>query len=181
MMGAMNRIRTLTRGPKAHFYGYYGFNPWDATGRLHLALETDFDRRPPLENDCARVGVVDRDTGEFRALAETRAFNFQQGSMLHWIDAGYGEEITCNDWDGGIVISRASTPSRGACGGSAARSPTWRPTAARHSVSTTAGSTTAARSSAMPTSPRAPSTLRPRTAACGSSTWPAARAGWCCR
>lgn len=109
----MHRIRTLTRGPRAHFYGYYGFNPWDATGRLHLALETDFDRRPPLESDCARVGVVDRDTGAFRALAETRAFNFQQGSMLHWIDAGHGEEITYNDWDEGVVISRALNPATG--------------------------------------------------------------------
>ncbi len=113
MMPRMDRIRTLTKGPKTHFYGYYGFNPWDATGRFHVALETDFDRRPPLENDSARVGVVDRDSGEFRALAETRAFNFQQGSMLHWIDAGFGEEITYNDWDAGVVISRALDPKTG--------------------------------------------------------------------
>ncbi len=103
----MNRIRMLTRSPRAHFYGYYGINPWDSTGRFHLALETDFDRRPPLEGDWARVGVVERAAGEFRSVAATRAFNFQQGSMLHWIDVGHGEEITYNDWDDGVAISRA--------------------------------------------------------------------------
>jgi hypothetical protein len=109
----MDRIRKLTSGPRSHFYGYYGFDPWDASGRNHIALETDFDRRAPLADDSARVGLVDRETGAFRALAETRAFNFQQGSMLHWIDAGHGEEITYNDWEDGIVISRALDPRTG--------------------------------------------------------------------
>jgi len=39
--------RPATRGPKHHFFGYYDKCPWDATGRLLLALEVDFMGRPP--------------------------------------------------------------------------------------------------------------------------------------
>lgn len=92
--------RRLTHGPAHHFFGYYGINAWDRGGRFHLALETDFHRRPPTPADRARVGLVDAAGGAFESLAETAAFNLQQGSMLHWIDAGRGE------------TSPASTPSR---------------------------------------------------------------------
>ena len=99
--------RRLTSGPAHHFFGYYGINAWDRSGRHHLALETDFHRRPPTPEDRARVGLVDADSGSFTALAETGAFNLQQGSMLHWIDAGRGEELTYNTWQGERVVSHA--------------------------------------------------------------------------
>ena len=94
-------------GAGAPFFGYYGINVWDRSGRCHLALETDFHRRPPAPEDRARVGLVDADDGSFTKLAETGAFNLQQGSMLHWIDAGHGEELTCNTWQDGRVVSHA--------------------------------------------------------------------------
>ena len=50
---------------------------------------------------------MDRETGEFSKVSATRAFNLQQGSMLHWIDTGRGAELTHNDWDGGRTVSRA--------------------------------------------------------------------------
>ena len=99
--------RRLTSGPAHHFFGYYGINVWDRSGRCHLALETDFHRRPPAPEDRARVGLVDADSGSFTALAETGAFNLQQGSMLHWIDASHGEELTYNTWQDGRVVSHA--------------------------------------------------------------------------
>lgn len=46
--------RRLTSGPAHHFFGYYGINVWDRSGRCHLALETDFHRRPPAP-DVSRV------------------------------------------------------------------------------------------------------------------------------
>ena len=97
----------LTGGPKHHFFGYYGVNVWDSSGRHHLCLETDFHRRPPAPEDSAAVGLVDTQTGEFVRYAETRAFNLQQGSMLHWIDVGHGEEFTFNAWEGDRLLSRA--------------------------------------------------------------------------
>lgn len=100
-------VKPLSNGPKHHFFGYYGINPWDKSGRYHLALETDFDDRRPESNDVAKVGVIDKQTSEFIPIAETSAFNFQQGSMMHWIDAGFGEEFTYNGYYNNMLISYA--------------------------------------------------------------------------
>jgi len=86
----------LSAKGRHHFFGYYGINPWDRGKRYHLALETDFDNRIPTINDQAQVGLVDIRSSRFIPLAKTNAFNFQQGSMMHWIDAGFGEEFVYN-------------------------------------------------------------------------------------
>ena len=103
-------VRPMTQGPKHHFFGYYGVDAWDPTIQHHLALETDFDDHRPLHSDVASVGLVDRDTGEFERFAQTSAFNLQQGSMMHWIDARFGAEFTYNDWEGERLVSRALNP-----------------------------------------------------------------------
>ena len=100
----------LSSGPAHHFFGYYGITPWDRTFRHHLALETDFHKHRPRPEDRARVGLIDRQNSTFVVYAETSAFNLQQGSMMHWIDAGHGEEFTYNDWQESCLISRAVNP-----------------------------------------------------------------------
>lgn len=97
------QISRLTVSPKHHFFGYYGINPWDKSGRYHLALETDFHTHRPMVSDVANVGLVDRETQNFIPYAKTSAFNLQQGSMMHWID----EEFTFNEWEDRRLVSRA--------------------------------------------------------------------------
>ncbi len=82
----MSHARCISPNGKSHFFGYYGINPWDAAGRMHLCLETNFDGRRPGNGDTALVGAVDAVEGGFTAYAETRAFNFQQGAMLNRLD-----------------------------------------------------------------------------------------------
>ena len=113
-------IKRLSVGPRHHFFGYYGINPWDRGARYHLALETDFHTHRPLPGDVARVGLICRETHEFIPHAETSAFNLQQGSMMHWItggemggDAGATTEFTFNDWENGSLVSRALNPTTG--------------------------------------------------------------------
>ena len=103
----MSTVTALSSGPKHHFYGYYDINPWDPSIRYHIALETDFHERRPEPGDVAAVGLVDRETHGFIPYASTSAFNLQQGSMLHWIEAGFGTEFTFNDWEDQKVVSRA--------------------------------------------------------------------------
>jgi hypothetical protein len=109
----MFNITALSPGPRNHFFGYYGINPWDPSVRYHLALETDFHERRPAVGDYAIVGLIDRQTHAFTPYAETPAFNLQQGSMMHWIDVGFGAEFTFNDWEDGRLVSRAVNPKTG--------------------------------------------------------------------
>lgn len=100
-------IHRLSSTPKHHFYGYYGINPWDKLNQDHLALETNTHTHRPRPSDIAKVGLINRETKIFTPYATTSAYNLQQGSMLHWID----EEFTYNDWEDGILVSRALNPS----------------------------------------------------------------------
>lgn len=90
--------RAVTSGPRHHFFGYYDKFPWDATGRYLLALETTFIHRPPEPADTAGIGMVDlQDGNRFIPLAETHAWNWQQGTMLHWLPSAPDRLIIHND------------------------------------------------------------------------------------
>lgn len=98
-------IRTLTRGPKHHFFGYYGISPWNRSGKYLLCLESDFQDHLPGPDEPASVGIVDADTGEFAKVSETRAWNFQQGAMLHWNPLEPETQILYNDRRDDQVVS----------------------------------------------------------------------------
>jgi hypothetical protein len=100
-------ITRLSAKGKHHFFGYYGINPWDRSKRYHLALETDFDDRVPEITDWAQVGVIDARHHRFTPFAKTTAFNLQQGSMMHWIEAGFGEEFVYNAYESPSLVSYA--------------------------------------------------------------------------
>lgn len=85
-MSAAPTARAVTAGPRHHFFGYYDKFPWNAGGRYLLGLETTFFDRPPTAADVAVVGMVDLEAGNrWIPLAETRAWNWQQGTMLQWL------------------------------------------------------------------------------------------------
>ena len=102
----MITITRLSSPPKHHFYGYYGIDAWDPSLRYHLSLETDFYEHRPIVGDVASIGIIDRETHVFIPYAFTSAFNLQQGSMMHWIDAGFENEFTFNDWGNDELVSR---------------------------------------------------------------------------
>lgn len=84
------------------FASYYGINSFDRSERYVTVLETDIRFKLPGENDPATLGLVDLETKEFIPLARTRAWNFQQGCMAHWIG---DNEIIYNDYREGNFIS----------------------------------------------------------------------------
>lgn len=67
-----------------YFFGYYDLQPFDSTGRYHLCHKVPFEDRIPEESDICELGMIDMDTKKFIKLAETTAWNFQQGAMLQW-------------------------------------------------------------------------------------------------
>lgn len=99
------RVERLTQGPQHHFFGYYGICPWSESGRHLLCLQTGFQDHMPGPDEPAEIGLVDPKTGAFSAVAKTRAWNFQQGAMLHWNPRNPEAEILYNDRDGDEIVS----------------------------------------------------------------------------
>ena len=84
----------LTYGPKHHFFGFNDICPWSTTGRFMLALEVDFINRMPTRDDKATIGIIDlADNNKFCPVAETFAWNFQQGSRQQWIPGEFNKII----------------------------------------------------------------------------------------
>ncbi len=81
----------VTPRGKHHFFGYYDRCPWDRDDQYLLSLETDLMHRVPSADDAAGIGIVDfaRDR-LYRRVAETYAWNFQEGTKFQWVD-GFGE------------------------------------------------------------------------------------------
>ncbi len=84
---------------------YYGINSFDKSQKFATVLETDVKYRLPTEDDPATLGLVNLETHEFIPLTQTRAWNFQQGCMAHWLGTSPDSLIIYNDLRGGKFIS----------------------------------------------------------------------------
>ena len=94
--------RPLTDGPRHHFFGYYGISPWNPGETMIVGLETTYQDRLPRPGERAVIGLIDPTTRKWTPLTQTRAWNFQQGCMLHWLD---DREIIFNDRRDGRIVS----------------------------------------------------------------------------
>jgi len=99
-------IRTLTAGPRHHFFGYYGVSPWNRAGNQMICLESTFQNRMPRANEAAMIVSVDPSTGKTTPIVETRAWNLQQGFMLNW-SPSERDTILFNDAVDGEIVSVA--------------------------------------------------------------------------
>ncbi|HOX37946.1 MAG TPA: hypothetical protein PL033_08155 [Candidatus Brocadiia bacterium] len=90
--------KAVTSGPKFHYFGYYDKTPWNASGRYLLSLEIGFMDRMPTPEDACGIGMVDlKDGNRWIPLAQTKAFNWQQGTMLQWLGSAPDRMIIYND------------------------------------------------------------------------------------
>jgi len=90
-------VRKLTSIPGSHFFGYYGINPWNAEKSHLLSLETEMIERLPVPGEEAAIGLVSMDSGNFERVATTKAWNLQQGCMLHWNPKNPDEQFYYNN------------------------------------------------------------------------------------
>jgi hypothetical protein len=99
-------VHCVTRGPLHHFFGYYDKFPWDPAGRHLLSLESSFMDRNPMDGEPVTVGWVDPEAGDgYVPLAESRAWNWQQGCMLRWWP-GMADTVVYNDREHDRYVSR---------------------------------------------------------------------------
>ena len=90
---------------KHHFFGYYDKCPWSKDGRFLLALETDFLERLPNGKDKADIGIIDLEGNRvFSKIAETRAWNWQQGCRLQWLGPDFNTRVIFNDFRDGKFV-----------------------------------------------------------------------------
>ncbi|HAZ03013.1 MAG: hypothetical protein A2W90_18440 [Bacteroidetes bacterium GWF2_42_66] len=96
----------ITNNDNQHFFAsYYGINSWSGDQKYVTVLETDIKYKLPDENDPATLGLVDMKTNEFIPLTQTRAWNFQEGCMAHWLETSPDSLIIYNDFREGRYVS----------------------------------------------------------------------------
>ncbi|MHA1794255.1 MAG: hypothetical protein ACTSVI_16570 [Promethearchaeota archaeon] len=89
-----------------HFFGYYGISPWSASGRFFACLEVDFHDHLPLLGEKARILLLDLEENTSKVIAETNAWNLQQGAMIHWLPSDPSRKLIFNDSDRNHAFSR---------------------------------------------------------------------------
>lgn len=96
----------ITQNGKEHlFASYYGINSFSKSQEFATVLETDVKFRLPTEDDRAVLGLVNLQTKDFIPIAETAAWNFQQGCMAHWLATSPDSLIIYNDLREGKFVS----------------------------------------------------------------------------
>ena len=82
----MGNLVRITEKEVNCFFGYYDKYATDKNDKIHLFHQVDFFNRPPVEKDKAKIGICEIETGKVEIVDETYAWNFQQGSMLQFLD-----------------------------------------------------------------------------------------------
>lgn len=96
----------ITSGDKEHlFASYYGINSWSADQKYVTVLQTEVRNHIPSEEEPATLGLVDMESHDFIPLTQTRAWNFQQGCMAHWLGFSPDSLIIYNDLRDGKSVS----------------------------------------------------------------------------
>jgi hypothetical protein len=99
-------VRTITKGPEHHWFGYYDKLQFDPASRRVLSMAVNFEHRSPRADDVIRVGMIDTGDGDrWLELGTSSAWGWQQGCMLQWIP-GSPSGILWNDREAGQYVCR---------------------------------------------------------------------------
>jgi len=84
---------------EGYFFGFHDKSPWNKSNSKILAHQVNIRVTDlPKADDEARIGYfTDEKLTEFVEIGNTRAWNWQQGSMLQWL--GGEDKIIYNAWD----------------------------------------------------------------------------------
>ena len=94
-------VKRLSQNDGFHYYyGYYDNPAFCANDKKHLCHKVKFWDRLPNISDTAELGIINIETGGWEKIAETGAFNFQQGSMLQWNPKNPETEVIYNVREG---------------------------------------------------------------------------------
>lgn len=90
---------------EGYFFGFHDKIPWSNDNNKLLAHKYNIPNRDIRKNDEVEIGYFyGEDNKKFEPLAKTKAWNWQQGSMLQWLGANDG--IIFNIWNGEDNVAR---------------------------------------------------------------------------
>lgn len=103
--GDLPPVRTITSGPKHHWFAYYDKLQFDPSIRYCLGNQVDFEHRSPTADDTIGVGMVDlKDGDRWIPIGQSNAWGWQQGCMLQWVP-GSDRLVIYNDRQDGQYVS----------------------------------------------------------------------------
>lgn len=86
------------------FFGYYDKSPLEPNGFNLIFHESNSDTSKKIKpNSSVKIGVLNIISNELKYIGSTKAFNWQQGSRLQWLDS---DIIIYNDFNGKDYFSR---------------------------------------------------------------------------
>lgn len=93
-----------------YFFGYYDKSPWDITDRYILCMKAKNTWSDVSPKDKAEILLIDTalpegDKDRVKKIAETSAWNVQQGCMLQWMGPDFSSRIIFNDCRDGKYVS----------------------------------------------------------------------------
>lgn len=101
-----NIIRITPDDGAEYFFGYYDKSPWDAKGRYMLCMRAKDTWSDVSPKEPAEIILIDTQNGnKTEVIAETHAWNVQQGCMLQWLGSDHDTRILYNDYRDGIYCS----------------------------------------------------------------------------
>ena len=90
---------------EGYFFGFHDKCPWSQNNAMLLANQCDIPPRMPRADDRVTVGYFTGDDfRDFNPIAQTNAWNWQQGCMLQWV--GGTSSFIFNDFDGISHVAR---------------------------------------------------------------------------
>jgi len=89
-------VERLTPEREHFFFGYYDNPAWNGVETYHLCQRVKFWERLPAADDVAQLGMIRLADRTFIPIAETTAWNFQQGTMLQWHPLAPDDEVIFN-------------------------------------------------------------------------------------
>ncbi len=99
------KIKKVSPNDKEHeyFFGYYDKSPWDKEDRYILCLRANNTWKDVNPKEKADIIIIDTnksysDKSRVKKIAETSAWNVQQGCMLQWLGPDFSSKIIYNDY-----------------------------------------------------------------------------------
>lgn len=103
-----NYFSSTLRIQEGYFFGFHDVSPFSRDGEMILSNKLELSEDPmrmPEARDPLTIGYWDKGLSQFKALAQTHAWNYHKGCRLQWLGEDC-KKIIFNDAEGGKIDAR---------------------------------------------------------------------------